>query len=78
VNKTANAVIIGAGINGCCTAYYLAKRGMTNVILVEKGHVASGPTGRSSGIVRQHYTHETVAAMARDGVNTWKNFLPAS
>ena len=74
MNKTANAVIIGAGINGCCTAYYLAKRGMTNVILVEKGHVASGPTGRSSGIVRQHYTHETVAAMARDGVNTWKNF----
>jgi len=75
MNKTADAVIIGGGINGCCTAYYLAKRGMQNVVLVEKGHIASGPTGRSSGIVRQHYTHETLAAMARDGVNTWKNFV---
>ena len=74
MHKTADAVIIGGGINGCCTAYYLAKKGMPNIVLVEKGHIASGPTGRSSGIVRQHYTHETVAAMARDGVNTWKNF----
>ncbi len=74
MKNTADAVIIGGGINGCCTAYYLAKKGMTNIVLVEKGHIASGPTGRSSGIVRQHYTHETLAAMARDGVNTWKNF----
>jgi sarcosine oxidase subunit beta len=74
MDKTADAVVIGGGINGCCTAYYLAKKGMKNIVLVEKGHIASGPTGRSSGIVRQHYTHETLAAMARDGVNVWKNF----
>jgi len=74
VSKTADAVIIGGGINGCTTAYALAKRGVKRVVLVEKGHIASGPTGRSSGIVRQHYSHETLAAMARDSVKVWQTF----
>jgi sarcosine oxidase subunit beta len=72
--KTTDAVIIGGGINGCSTAYSLMGRGVKNVVLVEKGHVASGPTGRSSGVVRQHYSRETLAAMARDSVQVWKNF----
>ena len=53
--KTADIVVVGGGINGCSTAYHLARRGARNIVLIEKGHVASGPTGRSSGIVRQHY-----------------------
>ena len=72
--KTADVVIIGGGINGCCTAYYLTMRGVKNVLLIEKGHIASGPTGRSSGVVRQHYSHKTLAAMARDSVHVWRNF----
>ena len=74
MSKTAAVVVIGGGINGCTTAYGLAKRGVKGVVLVEKGHIASGPTGRSSGIVRQHYSHETLAAMARDSVRVWQNF----
>jgi len=74
MNRTADIVIIGGGINGCSTAYALAKRGVPRVVLLEKGHVASGPTGRSSGIVRQHYTQEVLAAMARDSVKTWTHF----
>jgi sarcosine oxidase, subunit beta len=72
--KTANVVVIGGGINGCCTAHSLAKRGVRNVLLVEKGHIASGPTGRSSGVIRQHYTHETLASMARDSIQVWNEF----
>jgi sarcosine oxidase subunit beta len=74
VNKVADAVVIGGGINGCCTAYYLAKKGVKKIILIEKGHIASGPTGRSSGIVRQHYSHRTLSAMARDSVKVWQDF----
>lgn len=74
MTKTADVVVIGGGINGCCTSYYLAKRGVKKIVLVEKGHIASGPTGVSSGVVRQHYTHETLAAMARDSVKIWQNF----
>lgn len=74
MTRTADAIVIGGGINGCSTAHALAKRGVRQVVLVEKGHVASGPTGRSSGIVRQHYSQETLAAMARDSVRVWANF----
>ncbi len=72
--KTADIVIIGGGITGACAAYRLAERGAKNVVLVEQRHIASGPTGRSSGIVRQHYTIETLAAMARDSVKVFQNF----
>lgn len=74
MDRTADAIVIGGGINGCSTAFQLAKRGVKRVILLEKGHIAGGPTGRSSGIVRQHYSHETLAAMARDSVKVWTHF----
>lgn len=71
---TADIVVIGGGVNGCSIALQLARRGVKNVVLVEKGHIASGPTGRSSGIIRQHYTIETLACMARDSVRVFQHF----
>lgn len=44
--------IIGAGIVGCSTAYYLAKRGIA-VALFEKGRVAGEQSSRNWGFVRQ-------------------------
>lgn len=72
--KTAEVVVVGGGVNGCSIAFHLARRGTRNIVLIEKGHVASGPTGVSSGVVRQHYTHETLAAMARDSVRVFEHF----
>lgn len=40
---TADVVVIGGGINGCCTAYALANSGVRKVILIEKGHIAWRP-----------------------------------
>src|SRR5512144_2050312 len=74
MTRTADVVVIGGGINGCSTAYSLARRGAGKIVLVEKGHIASGPTGRSSGIVRQHYTNQTLAEMARDSVKVFERF----
>ena len=44
--KTADVVIIGGGVVGTATAYYLAKSGRKNVVLLEKNTVCSGSTGR--------------------------------
>ena len=35
MKKTADVIIIGGGINGCATAYYLAKRGIKGVLVLE-------------------------------------------
>lgn len=74
MKRTADVVVIGAGINGCTIAYQLLRDGVKSVILIEKGFVASGPTGLSSGIIRQHYTVETLAEMARDSLGVFQEF----
>jgi sarcosine oxidase subunit beta len=64
-------LIVGAGIVGCCTAYELARNGAKDVVIVDKRDAASGPTGRSSGIIRQFYTHPTLVQMARQGLHAY-------
>jgi sarcosine oxidase subunit beta len=61
--QTAEVVVIGGGVNGISIAYALASRGV-KVVLVEKGALASGASGRSSALVRMHYTNEWDARLA--------------
>ena len=51
---TADAVVVGAGVQGASLAFQLARRGL-RVLVVERQAVAAGATGRSSGFVRMHY-----------------------
>jgi glycine/D-amino acid oxidase-like deaminating enzyme len=74
MTTTADIVVIGGGINGCSIAYHLARCGAGRVVLMERRHIAGGPTGHSSGIVRQHYTLETLAGMARDSLRVFQRF----
>lgn len=71
---TADVVVIGAGVNGAATAYYLVQKGARSVIVVERGGVAGGTTGQSSSIVRQHYSHEVTAKMALDSLRFFQRF----
>ena len=50
-----DVVIIGAGAHGLATAYYLARHGITDVALVDKGYLGSGASGRNTAIVRSNY-----------------------
>ena len=55
-------VIIGAGVHGLATAYYLGKCGIKNVAVLEKGYLGSGNSGRNTAIIRSNYrTPEGVA-----------------
>lgn len=54
MNKTYNAIVIGAGVMGASVAFHLAERGLKPAIL-ERKVTASGATGHSSGLVRMHY-----------------------
>ncbi|MEM7223758.1 MAG: FAD-dependent oxidoreductase [Pseudomonadota bacterium] len=45
-----DVVVVGAGINGCSAAQHLAAAGY-HVLLLDKGDIASGSSGRSSGLL---------------------------
>ncbi len=72
--QSADAVVIGAGINGAATAYNLVKRGLKNVILIEKQLIASGGTGRSAAIIRQHYSNEELVRLVKRSVDLFHHF----
>jgi sarcosine oxidase subunit beta len=57
-----DVVIVGGGAHGLAIAYELAKRGITDVAVLDKGYIGSGGSGRNTAIVRaNHRTPEGVA-----------------
>ena len=51
-----DVVIIGGGVQGLATAYYLAKQhGITDVAVLEQRYIGSGGSGRNTAIVRSNY-----------------------
>jgi sarcosine oxidase subunit beta len=57
-----DVVIVGGGVHGLATAYYLAKRGVTGIAVLEKSYLGSGASGRNTAIIRSNYrTPEGVA-----------------
>ncbi|MBI1735793.1 MAG: FAD-binding oxidoreductase [Candidatus Rokubacteria bacterium] len=71
---TADVVIIGGGATGTSTAFHLAKRGVRNVVLLEKQLLASGPTGRSSACVRQHYSTPETCRLVLKALRFFERF----
>jgi sarcosine oxidase, subunit beta len=71
---TADAVIIGGGVMGCSILYNLAARGLKNALLLERDVLGSGSTGRSSSIIRMHYSNEVHARMAWMSLELFRNF----
>lgn len=53
-SHVADVIVIGGGVVGCATAYYLAKSGNNNVIVLEANEsVGHGGSSRNGGGVRQ-------------------------
>lgn len=53
MNNTADVVIVGGGIIGCATAYYLAKKKISVIVLEGSDHIGDGGSSRNGGGVRQ-------------------------
>jgi sarcosine oxidase subunit beta len=71
--NTFDAIIIGGGIMGCSTALELSQRGL-KVAMLERENIGSGGTGKSSAIVRQHYSNELTARMALYSLRVFQDF----
>jgi len=74
MTETADAVVVGGGVNGVSIAYALAARGVRRVVLCEKAALASGASGYSSALVRMHYTNEWDARLAFASFPVFRNW----
>lgn len=62
--STADIVILGAGVMGTAIAFHLAKRKAGKIVILDKGHVAQGGSGRSSALIRMHYSYPPEVQLA--------------
>jgi len=53
---SADVIIVGAGVIGAATAFWLSELGAGDVLVLDRGAVGSGMSCRSSALVRMHYT----------------------
>ena len=58
ITSTADIVIIGGGIHGCSLAFHLAAANVGSVVLLEKKHIAAGPTAYSGAMIRALYNEQ--------------------
>ena len=70
----AGVVVIGGGVTGASIAFHLAKRGLRDVVVVEKNFLASGATGKSSACVRQHYSTPETCRMVLKSLHFFERF----
>jgi sarcosine oxidase subunit beta len=65
-------VIVGAGVNGLATAYNLARRGVKSIIVLEKGYIGCGDTGRCGAGIRQQWGLEENIVLARESLKIYE------
>jgi 4-methylaminobutanoate oxidase (formaldehyde-forming) len=65
-------VVIGGGIAGVSCAYHLAKTGVSDVLLVEKGELTSGSTHHAAGLVTQFNPSPTMMRFRRYSVQLYE------
>ena len=71
IPDSADIVIIGGGIVGISTAWFLARQGV-NVVLCEKGHIAGEQSGRNWGWVRQQGRDTREMPMIVESLRIWR------
>ncbi|MGH7345320.1 MAG: GcvT family protein [Candidatus Rokuibacteriota bacterium] len=73
MREQARVVIVGGGIAGCSVAYHLARKGWTDVVLVDKGALTSGSTWHAAGMVTHFHTSPTLMRMRQYSIGLYRS-----
>jgi sarcosine oxidase, subunit beta len=74
VPASAEIVIVGGGVIGLSIAYHLARRGLHDVVVIERGYLAEGASGRNGGGVRQQWSTEINIRLMQESIELCKRF----
>jgi glycine/D-amino acid oxidase-like deaminating enzyme len=71
MEREADVVVVGAGIVGCATAYFLARRG-ARVVVVERGPVPGEQSRKNWGFVRQQGRDPLEVPLVMEANRLWQ------
>ncbi len=74
MRREVNVLIIGAGISGLSIAYSLIKRGVKDVLVVDKSYISAGSTGRCATGIRASFTSKEHVVLMKRGIELWKEY----
>ena len=72
-----DVVVVGAGVIGAATAFYLSKFGAKKVLVIDRGPVCSGGTARSCAIIRSHYSIVSNTRLTLKSLEVFRHFAEA-
>ncbi|XP_040583244.1 uncharacterized protein [Lepeophtheirus salmonis] len=74
MSSNEHIVIVGGGIIGCATAYYLSQMGRTNITLIERHEIAGSSSGKAGGFLGRNWSdHRLSGPLSRKSFELHKN-----
>jgi sarcosine oxidase, subunit beta len=74
IGSPADFVILGAGVIGASIAFHLAQQKAGKILVIDKGHVGQGGSGRSSALIRMHYSYPPEVQLALVSLHMFENW----
>src|SRR3712207_4303806 len=74
IGRTAEVVVVGGGVVGTSVAFQMAKRGVRDVVLLERRQLGAGATGKSGALVRCHYANVDEARLTLESLRIFRNW----
>ena len=74
IYETADAVVIGGGIIGVATAFWLSRAGLDTIVVEMRDGLSTLTTTASIESFRAQFTEPAMAQLARESIAVWDNF----
>lgn len=74
VPATAEVVIIGGGVTGTSAAFHLAEAGVSDIVVVERGELACGSSGKPIGGVRAQFSDPLNIELGSRSLRAYEDF----
>ena len=67
-------IIVGSGIAGAATAFFLTRKGLRDIVILEKDRIAgTQSTGRNAAILRTMIPDPAINRLARESADFYHN-----